>query len=301
MIVNQIARDEAHHATAVALPLDAMAVRKMTGVEMLVKAVATRAAGSWHYRGAVGTSSARADGSVGLSAMTPREGRTWTGSTRKLEAMGEVAPCRRISTPSRRVIRLLVAMVTRGARLAPRPFRARPFGAALSTVLVVAALVAPNFALAEERGGLPPEAVEVLSRFLGEWKTTTRIDQQDTAAVEKTGRATCRTTLGDRYFEFRSESTPAGQSELQIMTYDAGSSRYRQWVFDSDGYYHQADGRWESGSSTLRWTGERGGTAFVIEDRWITPDRLEWTLTRTDPDGRPRAAVAGALVRIKPR
>ena len=160
-------------------------------------------------------------------------------------------------------------------------------------------LVARDVAIA---GGLPPEPVAVLSRFLGEWETTVHIDRQGTAvATERTGRATCRTTLAGRYFEFRSESTPPGQSDLQIMTYDVATGRYWQWLFDSDGYRHQAEGRWEPASSTLSWKGERDGTAFVIEDRWVTPDRLEWTLTRTAPDGQKRQAIKGVLVRINAR
>jgi hypothetical protein len=156
---------------------------------------------------------------------------------------------------------------------------------------------------AADGGDSPPDPAQVLDRFVGEWQTTIRLASEDADGpiVERKGRATCRRTLGDRYVEFRSESIPPGNSELQIMTYDVASGRYRQWVFDSDGYQHEADGTWNAATSTLTWRGERAGTAFVIEDRWVTPDRLEWTLTRIDPDGRRHEAVSGVLVRTLQR
>ncbi len=154
--------------------------------------------------------------------------------------------------------------------------------------------------VATDGGGLPPEAIAVLGRFLGEWETTTRITQEGTpgATVERKGRATCRRTVGDRYVEFRSESIPAGRSELQIMTYDVDSGRYWQWVFDSDGYRHVAAASWDPATATLTWTGARNGATFAIADRWVTPDRLEWSLTRTTADGRVSQTITGTLVRV---
>jgi len=70
-------------------------------------------------------------------------------------------------------------------------------------------------------------------------------------------------------------------------------------VFDSDGYRHEAEGRWNPASSTLRWTGKSAESSFVIEDRWISPNRLEWTLVRTDAGGRRLQTIEGTLVRAK--
>ncbi len=108
----------------------------------------------------------------------------------------------------------------------------------------------------------------------------------------------CRRTLDGRYVEFRSASIPPGQSDLQVMTYDSQAQRFRQWLFDSDGYRHEAHGRWDPATSTLRWEGQTGSTAFIIEDRWLGPDRLEWSLIRTASDGRRLQAIRGVVTRI---
>jgi len=147
----------------------------------------------------------------------------------------------------------------------------------------------------------PPEASEVLDRFVGDWETQTSIrhDGPPIRESQTRGRGACRKTLEGRYFEFRSWSIPPGQAELQIMTYDATTRLYRQWVFDSDGYHHEAEGRWDPTTSTLRWEGRRDGTSFVIEDRWTAPGRLEWTLQRTGADGRRLQTITGDLTRVE--
>ena len=83
------------------------------------------------------------------------------------------------------------------------------------------------------------------------------------------------------------------------MTYDTAAGRYRQWVFDSDGYRHDADGRWDAATSTLTWRGRVDGTTFVIEDRWTSPDRLEWVLTRRNADGRRLQEIRGVVTRSR--
>jgi hypothetical protein len=78
----------------------------------------------------------------------------------------------------------------------------------------------------------------------------------------------------DRDVEFRSSSIdPPGVAEWQITTYDADAGLYRQWVFDSDGYRHEAVGRWNAVTSTRRWDGRVDGASFVIDDHWVSRDR----------------------------
>lgn len=147
----------------------------------------------------------------------------------------------------------------------------------------------------------PSKDLGVLSRFLGVWETQTRIRHEGPPPRELRthGRAICQQTLEGRYFEFRTQSIPPGQADLQVMTYDRETRVYRQWLFDSDGYYHEAEGQWDPASSTLQWKGKTADTSFVIEDRWISPDRLEWTLVRTDAQGRKLQAIEGTLIRVK--
>ena len=83
------------------------------------------------------------------------------------------------------------------------------------------------------------------------------------------------------------------------MTYDVARGRYRQWLFDADGYRHEAEGQWDPATSTLRWRGQVDGATFAIDDRWVSPDRLEWTLTRTGPDGRRLQTIRGILMRVR--
>jgi len=144
----------------------------------------------------------------------------------------------------------------------------------------------------------PPDPV--LSRFIGTWKTEARIRNFSPSPreVRATGRGEARATLENRYVEFRTSSIdPPGVAELQVMTYDAQAGAYRQWVFDSDGYRHEARGRWNAATSTLRWEGEANGAKLAIDDHWVSPDRLEWTLTRTAPDGRVLQRIEGVVAR----
>lgn len=101
--------------------------------------------------------------------------------------------------------------------------------------------------------------------------------------------------LGGRYYEFRTETIPPGDSELQVMTYDEEQKLYRQWVFSSDGYHHEATGTWNPATSTLRWTGKSGDNTFVIDDRFVGPGKLAWTLTRTNPKGQLVQTITGVL------
>jgi hypothetical protein len=112
------------------------------------------------------------------------------------------------------------------------------------------------------------------------------------------GKATCRQTLEGRYFEFRTETVPLEQADLQIMTYDVDAGVYRQWVFSSDGYRHEAEGAWHPATSTLLWKGKSAGSSFVIQDHWISADRLEWTLRRTDSSGQLLQTIEGTLTRV---
>jgi len=139
----------------------------------------------------------------------------------------------------------------------------------------------------------------VLRRFLGAWQTAARLHKAGPPAsdVVTRGTANCEQTLGNRYFEFRTTTEPAGESDLQIMTYDPASRLYQQWVFSSDGYSHTAAGRWDAATSTLEWRGKSGETEFVILDHWASADRLEWTLRRTKADGTLVQTIAGTVSR----
>jgi hypothetical protein len=146
---------------------------------------------------------------------------------------------------------------------------------------------------------LPPEALDVLARFEGQWETQATIRRAGNPRdISTRGKGSCRRTLEGRYFEFRTETIPPGQSELQIMTFDAEKNVYRQWVFSSDGYRHEAEGAWNAATSTLRWRGTSDGTSFVIDDKFVSPDRLDWTLRRVDNAGRELQMIEGTLTRV---
>ena len=162
--------------------------------------------------------------------------------------------------------------------------------------------VAPN-----DLAKIPAEALAVLQKFVGQWQTETHLTRpgakstKPSRTIATRGRAICEKSLGGRYFEFRAETVPPGQSDLQIMTFDSEAGVYRQWVFSSDGYRHEATGTWNAATNTLRWTGKSDGTTFVILDHWVSPDRLEWTLTRTDAEGRVVQNIDGVVSRAAER
>lgn len=157
-------------------------------------------------------------------------------------------------------------------------------------------------ALAEETSGAgASEAEAVLKRFVGEWSTHTQIRKvgPPVKEFETRGKAECKATLGGRFFEFRSESVPAGESDLQVITYDMEAGVYRQWVFGSDGYTHQAEGKWYPMHKVLRWTGKSGDESFVIDDQWLSADRLDWNLQRKGADGQVLQTIRGTIRREK--
>jgi len=164
-------------------------------------------------------------------------------------------------------------------------------------ILVAAPSVHPAWAQDHE---LPPDAVAVLQRFLGEWETeaTLRLERDPPREIHTRGLGTCRRTLAGRWFEFRTRTIPPGEAELQIMTFDAEAGVYRQWVFSSDGYSHVAQGTWDPDTSTLRWSGKAAGGSFVIVDHFVSPEQLDWTLRRVADDGRVVQTIEGRLIRV---
>ena len=152
-------------------------------------------------------------------------------------------------------------------------------------------LAAADATAAEPIPSSAAAAQAVLDRFVGSWKTQATIKNSTSLAREIVahGKAECRRTLEGNWWEFRTETVPPGESDLQIMTFDAPRGVYRQWVFSSDGYFHAAEGTWDASSSTPRWTGTTPTGKFAINDHWVSADRLEWNLRRTDAQGR-RAA-----------
>jgi hypothetical protein len=164
----------------------------------------------------------------------------------------------------------------------------------------IAAYFAAGAARAQDER-LPPEAVAVLERFLGEWETQTSLRRPGDAPreIRTRGQGTCRRTLEGRYFEFRTHTIPPGEAELQVMTFDPEAGVYRQWVFSSDGYLHEAAGTWDEGTCTLRWSGRTAAGAFVILDRFVAPGVLDWTLERRDAGGKVIQTIEGRLARVR--
>jgi hypothetical protein len=170
----------------------------------------------------------------------------------------------------------------------------------LTAIALLHSIVALSGADARAADATPASAIEVLARFVGEWHTSATIRKAGISReIATQGKATCRATLGGTWFEFRAETIPPVDSDLQIMTYDAGSRNYRQWVFSSDGYRHEATGQWDAATATMTWTGKTADTTFVIDDHWATPDRLEWTLTRTNAQGEVVQTIEGVVTRAE--
>ena len=164
--------------------------------------------------------------------------------------------------------------------------------------ICIAGASATSTAAADETT-LPPEAEAVLGRFVGQWETQAQIPAQQGSdqAIELRGRGEAHWALGGRFVEFRTESTPPGQSELQIMTYDEAAAVYRQWVFDSDGYTHESVGTWDPATTTLIWRGQNAAGPFVIDDHFVTPHRLEWGLHRRTASGEMIEIITGVVTK----
>jgi len=143
------------------------------------------------------------------------------------------------------------------------------------------------------------EARAVLQRFIGQWQTVAKIHRLGPPErdIATRGVATCRATLEGEYFEFRTQTIPPGDADLQVMTYDAAEGLFRQWVFSSDGYRHEATGTWNAATSTIQWKGTSPAGSFVIQDRWTNNDQLDWTLERSDPQGRTVQTIVGTVSR----
>lgn len=144
-----------------------------------------------------------------------------------------------------------------------------------------------------------PSARAVLERFVGRWETAATITHVGPPArkIVTRGQAHCEATLRGEYYEFRTETIPAGESDLQVMTFDEELGVFQQWVFSSDGYRHEATGTWNAATSTLEWKGTSPAGSFVIQDHWTNRDRLDWTLERKDAQGRTVQTIAGTVSR----
>jgi hypothetical protein len=167
--------------------------------------------------------------------------------------------------------------------------------------VVLAGFVGPSAMRTPAEDKSKPDEDTVLERFVGNWQTKTEIRNTGPPAREfnTLGVAVCTSSLGGTFYEFRSESIPPGESDLQVMTYDKAAKLYRQWVFSSDGYTHTADGVWEPETSTLIWKGKAGGTTFEIKDQWTSPSQLDWTLRRTNAAGKVIQTITGMLKRVE--
>ena len=176
--------------------------------------------------------------------------------------------------------------------------RASSFLCGILFALVLIQLPAAKPASAQSQDW-PRPARQVLERFVGTWKTEVRIHYADPPArdFKASGKAEGREILDGRYVEFRSRTLDGRNSDLQIMTYDPKSASYRQWVFDADGYHHEATGHWDAASSTLTWKGEKGDALFSITDHWTSANRLEWRLVR-EVNGRRVQTVEGVVTRV---
>jgi hypothetical protein len=168
------------------------------------------------------------------------------------------------------------------------------------TALALAACFHASLTTSAAAQDLPPEPRAVLDRFLGRWETAATIRKLGAAPreIRTKGEGVCTATIEGRYYEFRTATIPAGDSELQVMTYDPEAKVYRQWVFSSDGYSHTADGIWNAATSTLRWTGKSGTQSFVIDDHFVAPGQLDWTLERKDAAGNVVQTITGQLRRV---
>jgi hypothetical protein len=113
-------------------------------------------------------------------------------------------------------------------------------------------------------------AREVLGYFVGRWDITVELREGT-----RRGQAECVWTMDDTYVEFRSLAD--GESDLQIMTWSDGE--FLMWYFDSSGYRHEATGSWDPATRVLTWKGPNG---LLIEDHWVSPERLEWTMLRSN-------------------
>jgi hypothetical protein len=144
-----------------------------------------------------------------------------------------------------------------------------------------------------------PAQLAVLKRFEGEWQTETLLRRPGPPSreVSTKGKAICQATLGGRYYEFRAETIPPDDSDLQVMTYDEPTGAYRQWVYSSDGYRHEATGKWDEKSNVLTWQGTTMEGTFVIEDHFVSADRLEWNLVRKDGAGKVVQTITGVVAR----
>lgn len=183
-----------------------------------------------------------------------------------------------------------------------RRVRLQSFLSLMVPIWLAATLCAASATIAvaaEDDADLPPEARAALGLFVGRWDTEAQIRKPgaSTPAINLRGRGEGKWILGGRFVEFRTESVPPGQSERQIMTYDEASGTYLQWVFDSDGYRHEAVGSWDPASSTMVWRGQAEPGPFVIDDHWVRPGRLEWRMRRITPHGEIVTVIRGEVSR----
>ncbi len=113
----------------------------------------------------------------------------------------------------------------------------------------------------DEAPAPPPTEMNILFKFLGEWRTTGKIEAKAIGLLKlpvlanplSTTKAT--KALGGRFVEVR--ETLAGfpkENNYALMTYDPQQRGYHMWTFAPSGYLNEARGTWDAAQERLTWS-----------------------------------------------
>jgi hypothetical protein len=149
----------------------------------------------------------------------------------------------------------------------------------------------------DESAGGPavPKEMSVLDRLAGTWDTemSSRVRADARWRVE----TRFRPVLGGRFVEWSDRVLPSGEENYTLLTFDPQAKEYRQWYFSSRWSQATGSGVWDEATKTMTWSCAGGDERTKVTWTVAGPDRIDFRVTVTGPDGKVLEDLTGAHTR----
>jgi len=175
--------------------------------------------------------------------------------------------------------------------------------------IVLAALSLAAVALADPPKGPAKDVPElrILQHWIGAWdvEMNTKPNADMPMGRRAKGTATAEWTLDGRFIQQSATSTPVDGSLVMhsktLMTYDPRKKVYRSWMFFSNGYVSESEGKWDDASRTMTSSSRdaESGNTTTINANFAEEGVENWKIVVKDRDGKLIGETTGKNVRRK--
>ena len=147
------------------------------------------------------------------------------------------------------------------------------------------------------------DPIEPLNRRVGVWTTKTTFKKVEWTPEERTvtGVETIKWILDNKLLQGDVVAADGTKSHW-LMNYDAEAEVYRYWYFDNKNSFPRGNsvGHWNARSGRIDWNVDVGN-GFRGKSSWqySSKDKLDWSMTVSDPNGKLMMDMRGTLTRNK--